>query len=299
MVEIRPLAAIVATIATVLLAHPAINAAADLTALIVDGQNNHEWQETTPLLEKALEQTGIFAVDVATSPPKGFDMSGFWPNFSAYDVVVSNYTDIFDGDPWPGTTQAAFEQYISQGGGFVSVHAADNAFPEWRAYNEMIGIGGWGGRGEKSGPYVRFRDGKVILDHSPGRGGSHGKRHAYQLVVRDTEHPITKGLPTKWMHAEDELYDRLRGPAKNITVLATAYSDPDTGGTGEHEPVLLTITYGKGRVFHTTLGHDTLAMSCVGFITTLQRGAEWAASGKVTQEVLQDFPTADQVRVRE
>ena len=151
---------------------------------------------------------------------------------------------------------------------------------------------------KKSGPYVRFRDGKVILDHSPGKAGSHGKRHAFQLVVRDTEHPITKGLPTKWMHAEDELYDRLRGPAKNMTVLATAYSDPDTDGTGEHEPVLLAITYGKGRVFHTTLGHDTLAMSCVGFITTLQRGAEWAATGKVTQKVPEDFPTADQVTLR-
>ena len=299
MVEIRPLAAIVATIATVVVLQPATAAGASLKALIVDGQSNHEWQKTTPLLEKALDRTGIFAVDVATSPPKGSDMSGFRPNFSAYDVVVSNYTDVFDGDSWPGATQAAFEQYVSQGGGFVSVHAADNAFPQWQAYNEIIGIGGWGGRDENWGPYVRFRDGRVILDHSPGRGGSHRERHAYQLVVRDTEHPITKGLPIKWMHAEDELYDRLRGPAKNITVLATAYSDSDTGGTGEHEPMLLTITYGEGRIFHTTLGHDTLAMSCVGFITTLQRGAEWAASGKVTQKLPQDFPTADQVRVRQ
>ena len=299
MVEIRPLVSMVVTIATILLAHPAINTAADLTALIVDGQSNHEWQNTTPLLKETLEETGLFTVDVATSPPKGSDMSSFQPEFSSCDVVVSNYTDVFDGDLWPQVTQTAFELYVSQGGGFVSVHAADNAFPDWRAYNKMIGIGGWGGRGEKWGPYVRFRDGKVILDHSPGKAGSHGKRHAYQLVVRDTEHPITKGLPTKWMHAEDELYDRLRGPAKNMSVLATAYSDPDTDGTGEHEPVLLAITYGEGRVFHTTLGHDTLAMSCVGFITTLQRGAEWAATGKVTQKVPQDFPTANQVGVRE
>ena len=299
MVEIRPLAAIVATIATVVVSPPATTAGASLKVLIVDGQSNHEWQKTTPLLEKALDQTGIFAVDVATSPPKGSDMSGFGPNFSAYDVMVSNYTDVFDGDSWSSATQTVFEDYVRRGGGFVSVHAADNAFPQWQAYNEMIGIGGWGGRDENWGPYVRFRDGRVILDHSSGRGGSHGKRHAYQLVARNTDHPITKGLPRKWMHAEDELYDRLRGPAKDITVLATAYSDPATGGTGEHEPMLLTITYGEGRIFHTTLGHDALAMSCVGFITTLQRGAEWAASGKVRQKNPPDFPTADRVRVRE
>ena len=100
------------------------------------------------------------------------------------------------------------------------------------------------------------------------------------------------------MHAEDELYDSLRGPVEKMTVLATAYSDPATGGTGEHEPVLMTIGYGNGRVFHTTLGHDEIAMGCAGFLTTLQRGTEWAASGKVTQGVPSDFPTEDQVRRR-
>ena len=100
------------------------------------------------------------------------------------------------------------------------------------------------------------------------------------------------------MHAEDELYDRLRGPAENLTVLATAYSDPSTRGTGKHEPILMTVQYGRGRVFHTTLGHHTLAMQCAGFITTLQRGAEWAATGKVTQAVPEDFPGADTTSLR-
>ena len=44
-----------------------------LKSLIVDGQNNHAWQETTPVLKKLLEQTGLFTVEVATSPPKGGD----------------------------------------------------------------------------------------------------------------------------------------------------------------------------------------------------------------------------------
>lgn len=264
-------------------------------ALILDGQNNHQWRETTPLIKKALEDSGLFAVDVATSPPAGSDMSRFKPSFSDYDVVVSNY----NGDLWPKETQAAFERYVREGGGFVSVHAANNAFPEWEEYNRMIGLGGWGGRDEKSGPYARFRDGKIILDTSPGRGGHHGKRHPFQVVIRDTAHPVTAGLPEVWMHAEDELYDSLRGPAENMTVLATAYADPATGGSGEHEPILLAVRYGKGRVFHTTLGHNTHAMRCVGFIVTLRRGAEWTAGGKVTQPVPSDFPTAEQVRFRE
>jgi type 1 glutamine amidotransferase len=100
------------------------------------------------------------------------------------------------------------------------------------------------------------------------------------------------------MHARDELYDRLRGPAKNLTVLATAFSDPATGGTGQHEPLLMTIKYGKGRVFHTALGHSPEAMKCVGFAVTLQRGAEWAATGRVRQKVPSDFPT-DTVRTRQ
>jgi len=97
----------------------------------------------------------------------------------------------------------------------------------------------------------------------------------------------------------DELYDRLRGPGKNMTVLATAFSDPKNNGTGRDEPILMVLHYEKGRIFHTTLGHDLTALQCVGFIVTFQRAAEWAATGAVTQKVPADFPTADQVSVRQ
>jgi type 1 glutamine amidotransferase len=63
--------------------------------------------------------------------------------------------------------------------------------------------------------------------------------------------------------------------------------------------MLIALTYGKGRVFHTTLGHDAEAIRCIGFITTFARGVEWAATGWVTQKVPDDFPTADRVRTRE
>ncbi len=265
-----------------------------IKVLIVDGQNNHQWQQTTPELKKILESTGLFRVDVVTSPAKGADMSGFKPDFGAYKVVLSNY----NGDPWAEETKAAFEKFVRGGGGFVSYHAADNSFPEWKDYNQMIAVGGWGDRTEAAGVLVRWREGKIVTENKPGNAGHHGKRLPFQVVIRDPNHPITKGLPEKWMHAPDELYDSLRGPAENMDLLATALSDPANSGTGENEPMLLTTKFGKGRVFHTTLGHDVAAMQCVGFSATLSRGVEWAATGKVTQKVPPDFPSADVVSLR-
>jgi len=270
-------------------------AQAPYKALIVDGQNGHDWKSTTPVLKKVLEETKLFTVDVATSPPKGEDLSGFKPDFAAYDVVVSNY----QGDEWPEETKKALVDYVSDGGGLVIYHFACAAFPKWKAYNEMTGLGGWGGRNEKDGPYVRWRDGKVVRDTSPGRGGGHGPMQPFQIVVRNPDHPITKGLPERFMHVPDELYGWLRGPAKNLTVLATAFAPKEKGGAGEHEPLLFTVEYGKGRVFQNALGHTAKELASVAFIATFQRGVEWAASGKVTQEVPDDFPGPDEASVRE
>jgi type 1 glutamine amidotransferase len=273
--------------------------AATIRALLIDGQNNHDYKSTTPHLKKILEDTRLFTMDVATAPAKGGDMKTFQPRFTDYRVLISNY----NGEPWSPETQAAFVDYVRGGGGFVSVHAADNAFAQWKEYNEMIGVGGWEGRNEKSGPYLRLRDGKWTHDTTAGRGGSHGQQHPFLLDTRVPTHPIMAGLPAQWLHAKDELYDRLRGPAQNVTVLASALSTRESGGSGEHEPLLMVIPFGQGRVFHTALGHnngkDLTAQKCVGFITTLQRGTEWAATGRVTQKVPADFPTADKVSLRE
>jgi uncharacterized protein len=261
-------------------------------ALIVDGQNNHNWKLTTPILKSILEESKRFTVEVATSPEKA--TTGFRPKFADYSVVVLNY----NGAEWPAETKADFLKFARSGGGVVIVHAADNAFAKWPEYNELIGVGGWGGRTEKDGPYIRVKDGQVVKDETAGRGGSHGKKHEFVVELVGAEHPITQGLPAKWLHKEDELYDRLRGPAKNLTVLAAAFSDKATGGSGEKEPMLMTIEFGQGKVFHTTLGHDDVAMKCVGFATTLQRGTEWAATGKVTIPVPKNFPTADKTSQR-
>ena len=261
------------------------SAADKIKVLIVDGQNNHDWRKITPVLKQILEEPGIFSVDVDTAPGGG-GVATWSPKFSEYAVVVSNY----NGALWSPETQESFEKFVSEGGGFVSIHAADNSFPEWKTYNEMIGLGGWGGRNEKSGPYMRLRDGKWTMDTKPGGGGSHGAQHEFVMNTRAPEHPIMAGLPAAWLHCKDELYDRLRGPAKNVTVLASAMSPKEKGGSGEEEPLLMAITYGKGRVFHDALGHGMEAVHCQGFAVTLQRGVEWAATGKVTQKVPADFP---------
>jgi len=262
-----------------------------IKVMLVDGQSAgayHNWRLTTPVLKRELEETGLFAVDVVTSPPSDGDFSQFNPDWSQYKVIVMNY----DGPTWPDQLRSSFEKYVSDGGGLVIVHAADNSFPNWPAYNEMTGIGGWRNRNENAGPYWYFNEGKLVGDPSPGPAGMHGARLPYQVEARVPDHPIMKGLPPMWMHLPDELYGRLRGPGKNMTVLATAHSDKKNRGTGFEEPMLMVLNYGKGRIFHTVMGHDVFALSCTGFIATYQRGAEWAATGHVTQKVPADFPTA-------
>ena len=271
-----------------------------IKTLIITGQNNHNWQVSHIVIQQILENSGLFNVDLAISPEKGGEMADFVIDFAPYDLVVLDY----NGDMWSEEVKSEFLKFVEKGGGVVVYHAADNAFPDWEEYNEICALGGWEGRNEKSGPYLYWKDGAIVKDPSPGVGGSHGSQHEYILNCRNQEHPVTKGLPVQWLHAKDELYDRMRGPADIDDLLYTAYSDTSTGGSGREEPLLFTVSYGKGRIFHTMLGHagetvdNNPAMQCAGFQVTLLRGSEWAATGKVTQEIPVDFPSKEQTSMR-
>jgi hypothetical protein len=267
-------------------------ASAKIRVIVIDGQNNHDWRSTTPVLKQALEATGRFSVAVSSdlkpgdSPGRVANTVPFPPDLTQYDVILSNY----NGAPWPAAFQVELTSRLAAGKiGLVVVHAADNAFEGWPEWNEMIGLG-WRGNGFGERLVLDASGSEVRVPQGRGPGAGHGAKHSFTVTVRDHEHPITKGMPPEWLHAPDELYHGLRGPGRNMHVLATAYSDKAKGGTGEHEPMIWTLSYGNGRVFHTPMGHDVESMRCVGFQSTVARGTEWAASGEVKLALPDNFP---------
>jgi len=274
---------------------------APIKVLIIDGENNHNWRAMTPPMKATFEATGKFIVSVSTLPGNKAKKEAWdkWePNFKNYDVVVSNYND--KGKcPWPAARKKELQDYVFGGGAFVSVHAADNSSGDWPEYNEMIAVGGWGKRKASThGSLLRKTDGTWKPDPAPkGKSGSHGPQWAFPVVTELPDHPIMKGLPKIWKHAKDELYNSLRGPCKNVIILASSPSK----ATKVSEPMVMLIEYGKGKVLHTPMGHvgGTDAIKCVGFQTILVRGTEFVATGKVTIGVPKSFPTEDKVSIVE
>ena len=220
-----------------------ITYAKKIKVLLADGpQKAHKFHDTTPVLKQILDKVSDFETDLTRSSKESCADGSYKPDFSMYDVVVIN--EGYGAPGWPKATQKAFEEYMAKGGGLVTVHAANNCWPKWKEYNKMAGLGGWAGRNEKSGPYVYFdEEDKIIRDTSKGKGGPHGP---------------------------DELYDKLRGPAENMTILASAHSKK----TKRHEPTLMAISYKKGRVFHSILGHHIEQIKEGSFVNTFLRGTE-------------------------
>lgn len=233
-----------------------------IQALIITGQNRHDWRGTTPLLRKFLEDTGRFEVRVTEE----FRDAG--PGtLEPYDVAIVNYYDSRRPElRWGERTEKAFVDFVRSGKGVVIYHFSLAAFDGWEEYEQMCGAN-W----------------------RPGHG-QHSPPHDFKVEIRDREHPITRGLKD-FIQRKDELYANLKWQAKGTYhVLAEAWDDyslyknprQPISGPGKYEPLLWVVPYGKGRVFVTALGHDPAAIQQPGFIATFVRGAEWAATGTVT-----------------
>lgn len=235
-----------------------------LQALIITGQNVHNWKASTPVLRQLLEDTGRFEVRV-TEEFRGASADTLAP----YDVVVINYDDNRHAEQrWGERAETALLNYLRGGKGVVIYHFTMAAYENWPEF-EKICAGNW-----------------------RPNNGHHSARHDFIVTVQDQEHPITRGLKLKFPQTNDELYANLKWqPAGNFHVLATAWDDHSLyrpgekqpiPGPGNDEPMLWTVQYGSGRVFVTALGHDPEAMKSAAFGATLTRGTEWAATGAVT-----------------
>ena len=275
--------------------------AAPVHVLIVDGFSNHDWRQTTALIRGILEPTKLFDVSVTTAPPKK-DSPGWdtWrPKFSDYDVVIQNCNDIGGGPAWPRNVQAAFEEFVANGGGVYVWHSGNNAFPDWPAYNEMIGLG-WRKKDFGVALAIDEQEKIVRIPTGEGRDTGHGAR-VDTVVKRFGDHAIHAGLPREWKTPDIEVYYFARGPAKNLEVLSYGF-DPRTQ---MNWPLEWVVTYGKGRVYTSTFGHvwkDDLVqparMRCAGVQTVAVRALLWLARSEAAFPVPSDFPTAAAVSVR-
>lgn len=234
-----------------------------LNALILSGHNNHDWRTSTPYLKKLLSDSGRFSVRI-TEEPAGLNRKVL----RGYDVLILDYV----GPRWPRETEDAVSSFVREGKGLVVVHGANYAFTGM----EVLGDG-HKPTGLKEKPWPEFLKmvGGYWTASEPKTG--HGKRHSFQVKFTDAEHPIAHGLPAQFT-ATDELYHQPR-LLPGVHVIAKAFSAKETNGTGREEPILWTVSYGKGRVFYTALGHDAVAMQEIGFIGTFLRGCEWAGAG--------------------
>ena len=273
-----------------------------IRALIVDGFSNHDWHKTTDFIQATLAATGIFEVEVTTTPADSDDPAwGRWrPKFSGFGVVILNWNNVRRTElRWPEEVERELESYVRGGGGLLAFHSANNAFPHWAEYDRMIGIG-W--RDKDHGVALQLDAGGAIRRIPAGEGEktSHGPRQD-TVVIRLGDHPITRGTPERWLTPDIEVYTYGRGPAEELTVLTYGRHL----ATNRYWPLEWVVSYGSGRVYSSSFGHiwDTdegipERVLCVGFQTGLVRAAEWLATGAVSYPVPDDFPSEDAISLR-
>ncbi|MFZ1787518.1 MAG: ThuA domain-containing protein [Saprospiraceae bacterium] len=269
-----------------------------INVLIIDGFSNHDWKQTSLLVKTILEKSNLFNVAISTTPAEPGDehWKNWQPKFKDYDVVIQNTNNIDNKNiRWPREIEKKLEQYVQAGGGLYILHSANNAFAHWEAYNLMLGLG-W--RSKDEGIALQVKDNGEIIEIPVNEGKStyHGPRNDENIYILNN-HPIHKNFPPVWKTPDMELYKFARGPAKNLTVLSYAIDKE----TNINWPVEWVVSYGKGRVYNSSMGHlwkgDTYPISykCVGFQTILIRATEWLATGKSSYKIPTNFPTQDKL----
>lgn len=260
--------------------------------LIVDGFSNHDWQQTTSVTKWILEESQLFEVDVTTFPSDSISRLEWMPKFNDYAVIIQNTNNIHNTNlKWPRNVEQELEKYVMNGGGLYILHSANNAFPHWKAYDEMIGLG-W--RSKTNSKAFEIDPKEKIITHLPGQGQDTGHDERFNAVIQILKrHPINEGYPEAWQTVNTEVYYYPRGKAINTEILSYAY---DSTGTQKNWPVEWVVKFGKGRVYNSTLGHlwegevYPEAYRCVGYQTTLIRATEWLALGKVSYPLPKNFP---------
>ncbi len=271
-----------------------------IKVLIVDGFSNHDWKQTTAVTKWILEESNLFTIDVTTIPTDSVERMQWLPDFTPYSVVIQNTNNIQNKNLlWSSAAETALENYVKNGGGLFILHSGNNAYPHWKEYDKMIGLG-W--RPVTTGFALEINDKEQIIRIPPGEGKGTGHGDRFNVVIQKlNNHPINKGYPRAWQTANTEVYSFPRGPAENITVLSYAF---DSTGTRKFWPVEWVVSYGKGSVYNSSMGHlwkgETYppAYRCVGFQTTIIRVTEWLAKKKVSYPVPKNFPTATTISLR-
>lgn len=224
----------------------------------------HDWRVTTPFLRNVLTDTGRFEVKVLE------DVRGMTArSLSGYDVLVLNY----NGPRWGKEAETAVEEFVRSGKGLISLHGVTYGELYGQEFNKRWSVSSTGDKGWLAYPEL------IGATWEPAKIG-HGARHVFPVKWVNRDHPISRGLDESFP-ANDELYHRL-DLLPNTKVLASAYSAPETGGTGKNEPIVWMAPFGAGRTLHITLGHNLSAMIQPGFLAAFARGTEWAATGEVT-----------------
>jgi type 1 glutamine amidotransferase len=250
--------------------------------LIITGESDeqyHNWRETSSFVQQALERTGRFAIRRVEDPQSLTARA-----LDKYDAAVLSY----NGPRWGAAAETVLEEFVRSGKGLVSYHGV--------TYGPLMGTtlrqnGTW----IPTEPWKAFGEMLGVTWPAPNIG--HAPRHAFTVKLAGGD-PITRGMAPEFI-VNDELYHKMTHHP-GIRVVATAFDYSARGGTGKNEPVAWTNAFGKGRVFHSTLGHDVNALYSEEGMALLARAVEWAATGAVTigpAIALSDAPDRNAVRV--